>query len=127
MDEPSRYRIEIHVATRFVEEQSQPDEGRYVFAYTVTLRNTGDLGARLLTRHWLITDAAGKVQEARGEGVIGEQPWMRPGEDFRYTSGAIIETSVGSMRGSYQMLADDGTLFEAPIAAFTLSVPRTLH
>lgn len=127
MEDKHRYRIDIQVATRFVAEQSQPAEGRFVFAYTINIRNVGDLGARLLTRHWLITDAAGKVQEVRGEGVVGEQPWMRPGEHFEYTSGAVLETSVGSMQGSYQMLADDGTLFEAPIAPFTLSVPRTLH
>ena len=83
--------------------------------------------ARLLTRHWIITDANGKVQEVRGDGVIGEQPWMRPGDDFRYTSGAVLETAVGTMKGSYEMLADDGTRFDAPIPEFTLSVPRTLH
>lgn len=127
MNEKLRYRIDIQVATRYIEEQSLPAEGRFVFAYTVQIRNAGEIGARLLTRHWQITDSTGKVQEVRGEGVIGEQPWMQPGEGFEYTSGAVLETSVGSMHGSYQMLADDGTLFEAPIPAFTLSVPRTLH
>ena len=108
-------------------DQSKPHANRFVFAYTVTLRNAGQMPARLLTRHWLITDANGKVQEVRGDGVIGEQPWMRPGDDFEYTSGAVLETAVGTMGGSYQMLADDGTRFEAPIPTFTLSIPRTLH
>ena len=122
-----RYRIAIAVHTRYVAEQSNPDQRHYVFAYTVNIHNAGDVGARLMTRHWRIVDADGKVKEVRGEGVIGEQPWLAVGADFEYTSGAVLETSVGSMRGSYQMLADDGTLFEAPIEAFTLSVPRTLH
>ncbi|MBB5016502.1 Co2+/Mg2+ efflux protein ApaG [Rehaibacterium terrae] len=121
------YAIDIAVATRFLDEQSQPADDRYVFAYTITIRNRGKLPARLLGRHWIITDANGKVQEVRGEGVVGEQPWLRPGDDFQYTSGAVLETAVGTMRGSYEMLADDGTRFEAPIPPFTLSVPRTLH
>lgn len=122
-----RYQIDVAVHARYVAEQSRPDERHYVFAYTVSLRNTGLVAARLMTRHWRIVDAEGKVQEVRGEGVVGEQPRLGPGEGFEYTSGAVLETSVGSMRGSYQMLADDGTLFEAPVAAFSLSVPRTLH
>lgn len=126
MNDP-QYAIDIAVATRFLDEQSQPAEGRYVFAYTITIRNRGKVPARLLGRHWIITDANGKVQEVRGEGVVGEQPWLRPGDDFQYTSGAVLETAVGTMRGSYDMLADDGTRFEAPIPPFTLSVPRTLH
>ena len=123
----SRYRITIAVHARYVAEQSNPDEHHYVFAYTVSIHNAGEVGARLMTRHWRIIDADGKVKEVRGEGVIGEQPWLAVGANFEYTSGAVLETSVGSMRGSYQMLADDGTLFEAPIEAFTLSAPRTLH
>lgn len=123
----SRYQIDVAARARYVPEQSSPDERRYVFAYTICLRNAGLVAARLMTRHWRIVDANGKVQEVRGEGVVGEQPRMGPGEAFEYTSGAVLETSVGSMLGSYQMLADDGTLFEAPIAAFSLSVPRTLH
>ena len=119
--------IEVHVRTRFLPEQSVPDERRFVFAYTIRIHNAGRVAARLLTRHWVITDDEGKVQEVRGEGVVGEQPWLRPGDDFEYTSGAVLETSVGTMQGSYQMVADDGTLFDAPIAAFTLSVPRILH
>jgi ApaG protein len=121
------YDIAVQVVTRFLDEQSVPDDNRFVFAYTITIRNSGRVPARLLTRHWIITDANGKVQEVRGDGVVGEQPWMRPGEDFEYTSGAVLETAVGVMRGSYQMLADDGTHFDAPIPPFTLSVPRTLH
>jgi ApaG protein len=127
MNEKSPYTIDVHVQTRFVPDQSVPSENRYVFAYTITLHNTGRMPARLLTRHWVITDANGKVEEVRGEGVVGEQPWMRPGDDFEYTSGAVLETAVGTMQGSYEMVADDGTRFEAPIPAFTLSIPRTLH
>jgi ApaG protein len=124
---PSRYAIAVQVDTRFLEEQSTPEDGRYVFAYTIRIGNGGELPARLISRHWIITDGNGKVQEVRGEGVVGEQPWLRPGDEFEYTSGAVLETPLGTMRGSYQMLADDGTRFDAPIAAFTLSVPRTLH
>jgi ApaG protein len=124
---PADYAIDIDVATRFLDDQSVPEDGRFVFAYTIHIRNSGRVPARLLGRHWVITDANGKVQEVRGEGVIGEQPWLRPGDDFEYTSGAVLETSLGTMRGSYEMLADDGTRFDAPIAPFTLSIPRILH
>jgi len=127
MNEKSSYTIDVQVETRFVPDQSKPGDNRYVFAYTVTLRNAGDVPAQLLTRHWIITDANGKTEEVRGDGVVGEQPWMRPGDDFQYTSGAVLETAVGTMVGSYQMLADDGTRFDAPIPPFTLSIPRTLH
>ena len=123
----SAHAIEVTVRTRFLPEQSTPDERRFVFAYTIRIHNAGRIAARLLARHWLITDDEGKVQEVRGEGVVGEQPWLRPGDDFEYTSGAVLETPLGTMRGSYGMLADDGTRFDAPIAPFTLSVPRTLH
>jgi len=119
--------IRIDVKTTYVETQSEPEAGRYVFAYTITIRNTGGTPAKLLNRHWVITDSNGKVQEVRGEGVVGEQPHLQPGEGFRYTSGTMLETPVGSMEGSYEMLADDGTRFEAPIAPFSLSMPRTLH
>ena len=121
------YQFDIEVATRFLDDQSVPEEGRYVFAYTVHIRNDGKVPARLLGRRWLITDGNGKEQEVVGEGVVGEQPWLRPGEGFEYTSGAVLETDIGTMRGSYDVLADDGTRFAAPIPAFTLSVPRTLH
>lgn len=127
MTENASYTIDVQVQTSFVPDQSRPGDNRYVFAYTVTIRNAGDIPAQLLSRHWLITDANGKVEQVRGDGVVGEQPWIRPGDDFEYTSGAILETSVGMMGGSYQMLADDGTRFEAAIPAFTLSIPRTLH
>ncbi|MBN8429211.1 MAG: Co2+/Mg2+ efflux protein ApaG, partial [Xanthomonadales bacterium] len=121
------YQFDIDVDTRFLDDQSAPEEGRYVFAYTIHIRNEGKVPARLLGRRWLITDGNGKVQEVVGEGVVGEQPWLRPGEGFEYTSGAVLETDIGTMRGSYDVLADDGTRFAAPIPAFTLSVPRTLH
>ncbi len=121
------YLIDIDVATRFLDDQSEPDDGRYVFAYTIHIRNRGNVPARLLGRHWVITDADGKIEEVDGEGVIGEQPWLRPGEDFQYTSGAVLATPIGVMKGHYDMLADDGTRFDAPIPAFTLSIPRTLH
>ena len=121
------YQFDIDVDTRFLDEQSAPEEDRYVVAYTIHIRNQGKVPARLLGRHWLITDGNGKVREVVGEGVVGEQPWLRPGEGFEYTSGAVLETDIGTMRGSYDVLADDGTRFAAPIPAFTLSVPRTLH
>lgn len=122
-----RYAIEVFVETDFVPEQSDPDGRRFVFAYTITITNTGSVATRLLNRHWKITDADGKVQEVEGEGVIGEQPHIGPGEGFRYTSGAVLETPVGAMAGSYRMLADDGTEFEAEIEAFTLAQPGMLH
>ncbi|HNV79585.1 MAG TPA: Co2+/Mg2+ efflux protein ApaG [Thermomonas sp.] len=121
------YQFDIEVATRFLDEQSVPEEGRFVFAYTVHIRNDGKVPAQVLGRRWLITDGNGKVQEVVGEGVVGEQPWLRPGEGFEYTSGAVLETDIGTMRGSYDVLADDGTRFAAPIPPFTLSIPRTLH
>jgi len=121
------YAIDVDVATRFLDEESAPDDERFVFAYTIRIRNSGEVPARLLSRHWIITDANGEVQEVRGDGVVGEQPWLRPGEQFEYTSGAVLKTAVGTMRGSYDMLADDGTRFDASIAPFTLSIPRTLH
>ena len=121
------YDIDVNVATRFLAEESVPEDGRFVFAYTIHILNRSKVGARLLARHWIITDANGKVQEVQGEGVAGEQPWLRSGEDFEYTSGIVLETARGTMHGSYDMLADDGTHFDAPIASFTLSIPRTLH
>ena len=127
MSENTSYSIAVSVQARFIEEQSAPADQRYVFAYTIRIANAGRVAARLISRHWIITDANHKVQEVRGDGVVGEQPWMRPGESFEYTSGAVLETSVGTMEGSYRMVADDGTQFDAPIAAFVLSIPRTLH
>jgi ApaG protein len=127
MVQADKYRIDISVKTAFLAEQSAPETNRYVFAYTITIANAGTVPARLLTRHWVITDANNKVREVRGEGVVGEQPYLTPGMSFEYTSGAIIETPVGTMRGTYQMVADDGAAFDAQIPEFTLSMPRTLH
>lgn len=127
MTEKSSYTIDVQVETRFVPDQSKPGDNRYVFAYTITLRNAGDMPARLLTRHWMITDANGKVEEVRGDGVVGEQPWLRPGDGFQYVSGVVLGTTVGTMQGSYDIVADDGTEFAAKIPEFTLTIPRTLH
>ena len=126
MDE-SNCEIRIQVATSYVDEQSEPDQDRYVFAYTITISNDGDVPATLVSRHWIITDANGKVQEVSGDGVVGEQPHLEPGEEFRYSSGAILETPVGAMQGLYRMQADDGVSFDAPIPPFTLAVPGMLH
>jgi ApaG protein len=122
-----RHRISIDVETTYLDDQSEPREQRYVFAYTITIRNEGEVPAKLLTRHWIITDANGRVQEMRGDGVVGEQPYLKPGQGFRYSSGAVLETPVGTMQGSYQMIADDGAQFDAPIPAFRLAMPGMLH
>ncbi|HXC58544.1 MAG TPA: Co2+/Mg2+ efflux protein ApaG [Steroidobacteraceae bacterium] len=120
-------RIRVEVETNYLADQSDPSGRRYVFAYTITIRNEGDEAAKLLRRHWLITDADGKVQEVHGDGVVGEQPHLKPGQGFRYSSGAILETPVGSMQGSYSMLSDAGAQFDAPIAPFRLAMPGILH
>ncbi len=127
MTNDSSYSIDVSVQARFIEEQSAPDDERFVFAYSIRIANVGRVAARLISRHWIITDANAKIQEVRGDGVVGEQPLLRPGEHFDYTSGAVLETSVGTMRGSYQMVAEDGHRFDAPIDQFTLSIPRTVH
>jgi ApaG protein len=127
MPETPVYGIEVAAATQYLAEQSDEAANRYVFAYTITLRNTGSVAAQLISRHWIITDAQGLVQEVRGLGVVGAQPRLEPGQSFEYTSGAAIATAVGTMKGAYQMVAADGTRFEAPIPEFTLSVPRVLH
>ncbi len=119
--------VSVSAQTQYLPEQSDEAARRFVFAYTITIRNAGTMPAQLVSRHWIITDAEGIVQEVRGLGVVGAQPLLQPGESFEYTSGASIATPVGTMRGAYQMLAEDGTRFEAPIAQFTLSVPRVLH
>ena len=119
--------IHIHVATSYMDDQSEPEADRYVFAYTITISNQGEVPATLLSRHWIITDANGKVQEVSGDGVVGEQPHLNPGEEFRYSSGAVLETPVGAMQGLYRMEADNGVNFDAPIAPFTLAVPGVLH
>lgn len=122
-----KYSIKVVARSFYIEAQSIPEQNRYVFAYTITIQNEGTVSAKLMTRHWIITDSNGKVEEVRGDGVVGEQPYLRPGEGFQYTSGAVIETPVGSMHGSYQMVADDGCNFDAEIPAFSLAIPRTLH
>ena len=121
------YQITVTASPQYVPDQSDPDAERYVFAYTITLENTGTVAAQLISRHWLITDGNSNVQEVRGLGVIGEQPLLRPGEKYEYTSGCQLDTPVGVMRGTYQMMAEDGTAFEAEIPAFTLSIPWVLH
>ncbi len=127
MEQVPDYRIDVAVQSVYIDDESEPDANKYVFAYTVTIRNVGTVPAQLLTRHWTITDADGKVQEVRGQGVVGEQPRLAPGEDFQYTSAALIETPVGTMGGSYQMVADDGVSFDAEIPLFRLSIPNILH
>ena len=121
------YRIRVDVVTNFVEDQSNPGDGRFVFTYTITIRNEGTVPARLLSRHWIITDAENVVQEVKGLGVVGEQPLLRPGESFEYTSGTAMATPVGTMHGTYQMVAEDGNKFDAEIPVFTLAMPRVLH
>lgn len=123
----SKYEITVSSQTRYIAEQSDEAANRFVFAYTITIRNTGDIAAQLISRHWVISDSNSQVQEVRGLGVVGAQPLLKPTESFEYTSGTAIATPVGTMRGSYQMVAEDGTQFEAPIPEFTLSVPRVLH
>lgn len=119
--------IHITVTPKYLQQQSAPENNQFVFAYTVHMENRGDIAARLLTRHWIITDAEGKTEEVRGPGVVGEHPHLRPGESFEYTSGAILKTPVGSMMGSYQMRDDNGELFDAAIPAFTLSAEVMFH
>jgi ApaG protein len=123
----AKYEFQVKVEPRFLPEQSDPDNDQYAFAYTVTVMNIGKISAQLLARHWIITDAEGHTEEVRGAGVVGEQPVLRPGEAFQYTSGCPLSTPVGSMRGSYFCKAEDGTDFEVPIPEFVLSMPRTLH
>jgi ApaG protein len=127
MAENNKYDISVQAAATFVPEQSDEQENRYVFSYTITITNKGGVAAQLLRRHWIITDASNQVQEVSGLGVVGEQPYLRPGESFQYSSGSSIATPVGTMRGTYQMVAEDGTKFDADIPEFVLSVPRVLH
>lgn len=121
------YLIDVHVVSRYLAEQSQPEAERFAFAYTITIHNLGSLPAQLIARHWLITDGNGQKQEVRGPGVVGQQPEIAPGDSYTYSSGTLMATRVGTMQGSYQMLASDGHLFEAPIAPFRLAVPGALH
>lgn len=120
-------KVLVEAKPQYIESQSSPEQNRFVFAYTITITNVGAVPARLLTRHWLITDANGKVQEVNGDGVVGENPHLNPGDSFRYTSAAMIETPVGVMQGKYKMVSDSGESFSAAIPKFTLSIPRTLH
>ena len=127
MAEITKYYVVVTAVATFVPEQSDEQENRYVFAYTITITNTGAVAAQLLRRHWIITDASNQIQEVSGLGVVGEQPYLRPGESFQYSSGSSINTPVGTMRGTYQMVAEDGIKFDAEIPEFVLSVPRVLH
>lgn len=127
MADSKKYEIQVTTEVEYIPEQSSEEQDRYVFAYTITISNTGSIPAQLISRHWIITDAANSVQEVRGLGVVGEQPLLKPGESFEYTSGSAIATPVGTMKGTYQMVAEDGTKFDAEISEFTLSMPRILH
>ena len=127
MIEPHVDTIQIDVITRYLGEQSNPAENRFAFAYTITIRNLGSVAAQLIDRHWIITDGNGKVQEVRGEGVVGEQPLLRPGASHTYTSGCLLETPVGSMQGSFGMHSEAGDRFRAPVRVFRLAKPNTLH
>lgn len=123
----SKYKIEVSTVTMYLPEQSDPSSQRFAFAYTITIANVGLVTARLTHRHWVITDASDSVQEVHGEGVVGETPELEPGEQYVYTSGAMLTTSVGTMHGHYDFVAADGHKFTAEIPVFTLSIPRTLH
>ena len=122
-----KIKIIVEPQPQYLASKSSPEENRYVFAYTISISNVGTVAAKLLSRHWLITDANGKIEEVRGEGVVGEQPYIKPGETFRYTSGAILETPVGVMQGQYMLVSDEGENFKTTIPKFTLSIPRILH
>ena len=121
------YEFTVSVRPQYLDAHSNPQERHYVFAYTVTIRNTGQHAAQLVSRHWIITDANNGVEEVQGEGVVGEQPHLAPGQAYQYTSGCPLTTPIGSMRGSYQCVADDGTQFEATIPEFVLAMPAALH
>ncbi|HXU92302.1 MAG TPA: Co2+/Mg2+ efflux protein ApaG [Gallionella sp.] len=119
--------IIVQTQVNYLPEQSDESGNRFVFSYTISITNLGSASAKLLSRHWIITDAYNHVQEVRGQGVVGEQPLLKPSQSFEYTSGTVLTTQVGTMRGSYQMQADDGSTFEVEIPQFVLSVPRVLH
>jgi ApaG protein len=127
MESAKKYDVSVSTETQYVADQSDESKDHFVFSYTVTIRNSGTIPAQLISRHWVITDARSQVQEVRGLGVVGAQPLLKPGENYEYTSGTALTTPVGTMRGSYQMVAEDGTAFDAEIPEFTLSVPRVLH
>jgi ApaG protein len=127
MGKPPKYHITVAVKSAYLADQSDPTRNQYVFAYTIRITNSGAVAAQLVSRHWIITDSDRHVQEVKGLGVVGQQPLLRPGESFEYTSGTSLATAVGTMRGSYQMVAEDGRQFDADIPLFTLSMPRVLH
>ena len=127
MDNDDHFPIDINARVNYLADQSDEDDNRYVFAYTITLTNASDATVQLISRHWIITDSDNQVQEVRGKGVVGEQPVLKPGQSFEYSSGTVLSTQVGTMQGSYQMVTADGTEFDAPIPMFVLSVPRVLH
>jgi ApaG protein len=127
MAESGKYDITVAVKSAYLADQSDPSRNQFVFAYTITITNTGAVAAQLISRHWIITDGEHQVQEVKGPGVVGQQPLLQPGESFEYTSGTSLPTAVGTMRGTYQMIAEDGRSFDADIPLFTLSVPRVLH
>ena len=127
MADTKKYEITVAANATYVADQSDPSRDQYVFAYRITVTNTGSVAAQLISRHWIITDSEHRVQEVKGLGVVGQQPVLKPGESFEYTSGTNLATPVGTMRGTYQMVADDGSAFDATIPPFTLSVPRVLH
>ncbi|OZY37629.1 Co2+/Mg2+ efflux protein ApaG [Pseudomonas lundensis] len=126
MSEP-RYQVDVSVVTRYLPEQSQPEHDRFAFAYTITVKNNGSIPAKLLSRHWIITDGDGHTEEVRGAGVVGQQPLIKPGQAHTYSSGSVITTQVGTMQGSYLMYAQDDHEFKAIIAPFRLAVPGALH
>ena len=127
MPDTNKYQIDVQPMPQYIPDQSDPDNGRYVFSYTVTIKNIGKIGAQLVSRHWIITDGNNEIQEVRGLGVVGKQPLLQPGESFEYTSGSVLTTPIGTMKGSYQMVAEDGTHFSAEIPEFVLASPRALH
>ena len=127
MPDTNKYQIDVQPMPQYIPDQSDPDNGRYVFSYTVTIKNIGKIGAQLVSRHWIITDGNNEIQEVRALGVIGKQPLLQPGESFEYTSGSVLTTPIGTMKGSYQMVAEDGTHFSAEIPEFVLASPRALH
>lgn len=127
MEQATKDEITVSVRTAYLADQSEPSRNQYVFAYTIKLTNAGDTPAQLISRHWIITDAEHNVQEVRGLGVVGQQPLLKPGESFEYTSGTTLATAMGTMHGTYQMVGEDGRTFEVPIPQFTLTVPRVLH
>jgi len=127
MEKAQAYRVDVDIDSRYLAEQSDPGQGVYTFAYSVTITNRGSVASQLISRHWMIEDANGETREVRGLGVVGQQPLLNPGQSFEYTSGSQIETPSGTMWGSYFFVAEDGTRFEAPIARFELAMPRTLH